>query len=131
MLVVFEKAVGKPPEELKLPSTLTGLENMKSRQEIGEIIRSFWPESMVYNLRKGNFMALSHENESPSQPRYYTLNLITNALIFFSFPTCNPSHSLILSYDRDVVTVKIIHCIFLLQPLPIQMLIFTSFQSYS
>lgn len=60
MLVVFEKAIGKPPEELKLPST--GLENMKSRQEIGEIIWSFWPESMVYNLPNGNFMALSHEN---------------------------------------------------------------------
>ena len=81
MLIVFEK----PPEELKLPSTLMGLENMKSRQEIGEIIRSFWPESMVYNLRNGNFMASSHENESPSQPRYYTLNLIANALLFFRF----------------------------------------------
>lgn len=83
MLAVFEKAVGKPPEELKLPST--GLENMKSRQEIGEIIRSFWPQSMVYNLRNGNFMALSHENESPSQPRYYKLNLITSACLYIFF----------------------------------------------
>lgn len=79
MLVVFEKAIGKLPEGLQLPSTR--LENMKSRQEIGEIIQSFWPESMVYNLPNGNFMAWAHENESPSQPRYYTLNLITSATI--------------------------------------------------
>ncbi|XP_041026064.1 stem-specific protein TSJT1-like [Juglans microcarpa x Juglans regia] len=69
MLAVFEKAIGKPPEELKLPSMGT-LENMKSRQEIAEIVRSLWPESMVmYNLPNGNFMAMSHENESPLQPR--------------------------------------------------------------
>jgi hypothetical protein len=36
---------------------------------------------MVYNLPNGNFMAWAHENESPSQPRYYTLNLITSATI--------------------------------------------------
>lgn len=68
MLAVFEKAIGKPPEELKLPKM--GLENMKSRQEIAEIFRSLWPESTVYNLPNGNFMAMSHENESPLQPRY-------------------------------------------------------------
>ena len=74
MLAVFEKAIGNPPEELKLPSM--GLETMKSRQDIVEIVRSLWPDSTVYSLANGNFMASSHENESPSQPRYYITILL-------------------------------------------------------
>lgn len=74
MLAVFEKAIGNPPEELKLPSM--GLESMKSRQEIAEIVRSLWPECTVYGLSNGNFMASTHENGSPSQPRYYILILL-------------------------------------------------------
>lgn len=67
MLAVFEKAIGNPPEELKLPSM--GIEYMKSRQEIADVTRSLWPESTVYNLPNWNFMALSPENENPLQPR--------------------------------------------------------------
>lgn len=71
MLAVFEKAIGNPPEELSLPST--GLKNSKSRQEIAEIFQSLWPESTLYNLSNENFMALSHEDESPLLPRYWSL----------------------------------------------------------
>ncbi|KAF3949847.1 hypothetical protein ACB098_05G084900 [Castanea mollissima] len=83
MLAVFEKAIGNPPEELKLPSM--GLETMKSRQDIVEIVRSLWPDSTVYSLANGNSMASSHENESPSQPRSIVLTddifcIITGAL---------------------------------------------------
>ncbi|KAI4296722.1 hypothetical protein L6164_036656 [Bauhinia variegata] len=67
MLGLFGKATGKPPQELRLPSV--GLENSKSPDEIVEIFRSKWPNSTVYNLPHGNFMALSHEEESPNHPR--------------------------------------------------------------
>lgn len=67
MLAAFAKAVGKPPEELRLPAV--GFNNSKTPQEIVEKFRSVWPESAVYNLPHGNFMALSHEDESPIHPR--------------------------------------------------------------
>lgn len=53
-----------------------GLETMKSRQDIVEIVRSLWPDSTVYSLANGNYMASSQENESPSQPRYYITILL-------------------------------------------------------
>ncbi|XP_027932079.1 stem-specific protein TSJT1-like [Vigna unguiculata] len=67
MLAAFAKAIGKPPEELRLPAM--GFNNSKTPQEIVESFRSVWPESAVYNLPHGNFMALSHEDESPKHPR--------------------------------------------------------------
>ncbi|KAH7568932.1 hypothetical protein ACOSP7_012047 [Xanthoceras sorbifolium] len=68
MLAVFEKAIGKPPHEFSLiPSS--GLGSLKSQQEIAEIFKSSWPQSTLYNLSNGNFMALSHEDESPLHPR--------------------------------------------------------------
>lgn len=68
MLAVFEKSIGKPPAELNLPST--GSKKSKSRQEIAEIFQILWPETTLYNISNGNFMGLSHENESPLHPRY-------------------------------------------------------------
>lgn len=68
MLAIFYKAIGKPPADRNLPST--GSENLKSQQEIAEIFQTLWPESTLYNLSNGNFMGLSHENESPFHPRY-------------------------------------------------------------
>ncbi|XP_008225080.1 PREDICTED: uncharacterized protein LOC103324748 [Prunus mume] len=62
MLAVFEKAIGKPPEELRLPSNV--LEKAKTREEIWETFQSSCPESTVYYLSNGNFMALSHADES-------------------------------------------------------------------
>lgn len=67
MLAVFEKGIGKPPEELSLPSM--GLQNSKTRQEIAETLRVAWPEATMYSLSNGNFLALSHEDESPTHPR--------------------------------------------------------------
>ncbi|KAF5728914.1 stem-specific protein TSJT1-like [Tripterygium wilfordii] len=68
MLAIFENMIAKPPEELRLPSV--GLKSsLKTRQEVAEIYRSLRPESVVYNLANGNFMALSHEDESPLHPR--------------------------------------------------------------
>ncbi|KAK9267947.1 hypothetical protein L1049_010384 [Liquidambar formosana] len=67
MLAVFEKVIGNPPEELSLPSV--GLPISKTREEIAEIFRSMRPESIFYNLSNGNFMALSHEDESSLHPR--------------------------------------------------------------
>lgn len=67
MFAIFEKAIGNPPEELSLPSA--GLTNLKSGEEVVEIYRSLRPDSTLYNLSNGNFMALSHENENPSHPR--------------------------------------------------------------
>ncbi|KAB2601197.1 stem-specific protein TSJT1-like [Pyrus ussuriensis x Pyrus communis] len=62
MLTVFEKAVGKPPEELRVPSNV--VEKAKTREEILEIFQSSCPESTVYHLSNGSFMALSQDNES-------------------------------------------------------------------
>ncbi|ESR62564.1 hypothetical protein CICLE_v10018115mg [Citrus x clementina] len=67
MLAVFEKSIGKPPAELNLPST--GSKKSKSRQEIAEIFQILWPETILCNISNGNFMGLSHENESPLHPR--------------------------------------------------------------
>lgn len=68
MLAVFDKAIVKPPQEFNLvPSA--GL-SLKSHHEIAELSKSTWPESVLYTLPNGNFMALSHENENPLLPRY-------------------------------------------------------------
>ncbi|GLT75080.1 hypothetical protein SLA2020_468310 [Shorea laevis] len=66
MLTVFEKAIGNPPVELGLPSI--GSEGKKNRAEILETFRSLFPESTLYSLSNGNFMALSREG-SPMHPR--------------------------------------------------------------
>ncbi|KAA8519813.1 hypothetical protein F0562_014097 [Nyssa sinensis] len=69
MLAVFEKAIGKPPEELSLPSAVAGVTNLKSREEIAKMFRSWRPDSTLYSLPNGNFMALSRENLCPLHPR--------------------------------------------------------------
>lgn len=68
MLAVFEKSVGKPPEELRLPSM--GSENSKTREDILQTFRASWPEASVYNFSNGNFMALARQNDDYSHPRY-------------------------------------------------------------
>jgi len=80
MLAAFAKAIGKPPEELRLPAM--GFNNSKTPQEIVESFRSVWPESAVYNLPHGNFMALSHEDESPKHPRYRDIKFISFVYLF-------------------------------------------------
>jgi len=82
MLAVFEKAIGKPPEELRLPAM--GSNNSKTPQEIVENFQSMWPDSAVYNLSHGNFMALSHEDESPIHPRYIYKVYLIDLSIFIS-----------------------------------------------
>ncbi|XP_068640801.1 stem-specific protein TSJT1-like [Aristolochia californica] len=67
MFAVFEKSVAKPPEELIIP--LPGDPRPKTRAEIAKMFSSSWPESTVCNLSNGNFMAFSHQNENPQQPR--------------------------------------------------------------
>ncbi|PIA41262.1 hypothetical protein AQUCO_02300195v1 [Aquilegia coerulea] len=67
MLAVFENSIGKPPEELRLPSTYS--QTSKTREEIARKFQSSWPESTFYNFSNGNCMALSHENETPLHPR--------------------------------------------------------------
>ncbi|KAK4271541.1 hypothetical protein QN277_020224 [Acacia crassicarpa] len=67
MLAVFEKATGKPPMELGLPST--GPEHSKTPREILENFLSVRSDSALYNLPHGNFMALSHQQENPMHPR--------------------------------------------------------------
>ncbi|KAJ1381902.1 Nucleophile aminohydrolase, N-terminal [Sesbania bispinosa] len=67
MLAVFAKAIGKPPEELRLPAMASN--DSKTPEEIVNKFQSLWPDSAVYNLPHGNFMALSHEAESPIHPR--------------------------------------------------------------
>ncbi|KAK6932552.1 protein of unknown function DUF3700 [Dillenia turbinata] len=67
MLAVFEKLTGKAPEELCLPSM--GSQRGKTQQEILEMFKSSRPDSVVYHLSNGNFMALSHEDENPIHPR--------------------------------------------------------------
>ncbi|KAL4388612.1 hypothetical protein GQ457_09G002360 [Hibiscus cannabinus] len=62
MLAVFEKAIGNPPEELRLPSV--GFDCKKTREEISEAFRLLRPESTFYHLSNGNFMTLSHETQS-------------------------------------------------------------------
>ncbi|XP_058083827.1 stem-specific protein TSJT1-like [Magnolia sinica] len=67
MLAVFEKSIGNPPAELRIPSDPQ--EKPKTRVETAEMFRSSWPGSTFYNLCNGNFMALSHANENPLHPR--------------------------------------------------------------
>lgn len=67
MLAVFAKAIGKPPEELRLPAISS--DNSKTPEEIVNKFQSLWPDSAVYNLPHGNFMALSHQDENPTHPR--------------------------------------------------------------
>ncbi|KAK7302772.1 hypothetical protein RJT34_13668 [Clitoria ternatea] len=67
MLAVFAKAIGKPPEELRLPAL--GSNNSKTPEEIVEKFQFLWPDSTLYNFPHGNFMALSHAGESPIHPR--------------------------------------------------------------
>ena len=76
MLAVFEKAIGNPPEELGLPSVGLDLEGKKTREEILETFRLLWQDSTLYHLSNGNFMALSHEAESPLHPRYSNFGLL-------------------------------------------------------
>ncbi|KAM7265262.1 hypothetical protein ACFE04_002945 [Oxalis oulophora] len=68
MLAVFENAVGKPPEELRLPS-IDKSEGVKTGEEVVEFFRSSWPESTIYTFSKGNFMALSRADDTPLHPR--------------------------------------------------------------
>ncbi|OIV91750.1 hypothetical protein TanjilG_26603 [Lupinus angustifolius] len=68
MLAVFAKAIAKPPEELSFP--ILGSNNSKTPKEILNKFQSLWPnDSAIYNLPHGNFMALSHHDESPIHPR--------------------------------------------------------------
>ncbi|KAL5730284.1 hypothetical protein ACHQM5_003124 [Ranunculus cassubicifolius] len=67
MLAVFENSIGKPPEELRLPSANPGV--LKKREEIGEMFRSSWPESTFLKFGGGSFMGFSHDNENPLYPR--------------------------------------------------------------
>nr|DAD22919.1 TPA_asm: hypothetical protein HUJ06_024382 [Nelumbo nucifera] len=67
MLAVCEKSIGKPPEELSLPTV--GPQKSRTRTEIAEVFRSARPESTVYSLPGGNLMALSHQDENPLHPR--------------------------------------------------------------
>ncbi|OMO65174.1 hypothetical protein COLO4_31492 [Corchorus olitorius] len=69
MLAVFEKAIGNPPEELLLPSAGNDLGGKKTREKILENFRLSWPQSTLFHLSDGNFMALSHEAENPFHPR--------------------------------------------------------------
>ncbi|KAG9441038.1 hypothetical protein H6P81_016892 [Aristolochia fimbriata] len=66
MFAVFEKSMAKPPEELFVPADDP---RPKTRAEIVEMFSSSRPESTVCNLPNGNFMAFSHQNENPLQPR--------------------------------------------------------------
>lgn len=68
MLAVFAKAIGKPPQELTLPSTASN--NSKTTEEIVNKFQSLWPDSAVYNIPDGNYMALSHQHQNPTHPRF-------------------------------------------------------------
>lgn len=71
MLAVFEKSIGKPPEELNIPliRSASPSSSCKCRREIAEVFRSLHPDSSIYNLANGNIMALSHDGENLLQPR--------------------------------------------------------------
>lgn len=63
MLAVFGKSTGNLPEELSIP--LKAAVGSKSVAELVETFRSWCPDSTLCNLSNGNFMALSHQDESP------------------------------------------------------------------
>lgn len=71
MLAVFEKSSGKPPKELSLPFVGRNCLN-SSPEEIAEFFRSWKSDCTSYNLSNGNFLALSHQDENPALPRYWT-----------------------------------------------------------
>lgn len=67
MLVVFEKAIGNPPEELDFPFNGSG--NRKTKEELAVYFGSDRPDSTCYKFCNGDFMALSHKDESATCPR--------------------------------------------------------------
>ena len=69
MLAVFAKEAAKPPEELRLPAMASNNDPMMTPEEIVDKFKSLWPDSTVHNLPHGNFMALSHQHETPRHPR--------------------------------------------------------------
>ncbi|KAF9588148.1 hypothetical protein IFM89_007812 [Coptis chinensis] len=80
MLTVFENSTGKPPEEFRLPS-IENSQTSKTREQIAEAFRSTWPESTFYNFCNGNFMALSHGDESSVHPR--SIVVVDNVFCIF------------------------------------------------
>lgn len=106
MFAVFEQSIAKAPQELNLSPAVVGRPAFKTREEVADLYRSWKPESMLYKLSNGNFMALSHENESLTSPRYvFIFNLISVAAelicIFFFW-----------LWIRSIVVMDDIFCIF-------------------
>lgn len=102
MFAVFEQSIAKAPEELNLSPAF------KTREEVADLYRSWKPESMLYKLSNGNFMALSHENESLTSPRcVFIFNLISVAAEF-------DLHLFLfwLWITRSIVVMDDIFCIF-------------------
>ncbi|KAK3016450.1 hypothetical protein RJ639_007805 [Escallonia herrerae] len=64
MLAVFESVIGRPPKELG-----HGSGSLNTREEIAEVFRSWRPNSSLYHLPNGNFLAVSDEDESLTKSR--------------------------------------------------------------
>ncbi|XP_058201837.1 stem-specific protein TSJT1-like [Rhododendron vialii] len=72
MLAVFEKSIGNPREELRLPlkGKMPLLGGSKTGEEIVEIFRSWRLDSTLQSLPNGSSnMVLSHEDECTLHPR--------------------------------------------------------------
>lgn len=67
VLAIFGKATGNPLEELGIH--LKVVVDSYSGFELVETFWSWWPDSTSYSLSNGNFMSLSHQDESPLYPR--------------------------------------------------------------
>ncbi|XP_052202888.1 stem-specific protein TSJT1-like isoform X2 [Diospyros lotus] len=62
MLWVFGSSVGNVPQELSLP--LKGLPDSKTGEELVRAFQSWYPDSILCSLPKGNFLALPPQDES-------------------------------------------------------------------
>ena len=68
MVWFFGSSVGNVPQELSLP--LKGLPDSKTGEELVRAFQSWYPDSILCSLPKGNFLALSSQDESAMYLRY-------------------------------------------------------------
>lgn len=71
MLAVFGKTIGNPPQELSLPFKGNG--NLKTREEIAAVFELDRIDSTWFKFCNGDIMALCHQDEYATCPRYLTI----------------------------------------------------------
>ncbi|QHO44240.1 Stem-specific protein [Arachis hypogaea] len=78
---------------------------MMTPEEIVDKFKSLWPDSTVYNLPHGNFMALSHQHETPTQPRYIQFKAFHSVCYVYDF--CINMYSDMALYSKSCIWLEV------------------------